>query len=250
MKNLFLPLIRKLEIVGPLNADEQAAVGNLPIELRHCAAQEDLILQGQTPEGVVLVMSGFAIRYKLLPDGRRQIVGFVLPGDLCDIRVGLVRRMDHYMAALTPLVAGVIPSADIHAAMEKHPRLARGLWWASFVEESIAREWIVNVGYRSAFERLAHLFCELYYRLEAVGLARDFTCELPVRQSEIADTLALSAVHVNRTLMELRRSGLLSLNYRRLVIHDMPGLQAAAGFDAGYLHLKGADSSADAPPIP
>lgn len=250
MKNLFLPLFRKLEIVGTLSAEEREAVGSLPIELRHCVAQEDLILQGQTPEGVVLVMSGFAIRYKLLPDGRRQIVGFVLPGDLCDIRVGLVQRMDHYMAALTPLVAGVIPSNEIHAVMDRYPRLARALWWSSFVEESIAREWIVNVGYRSAFERLAHLFCEIYLRLEAVGLARDFVCEVPIRQSEIADTLALSAVHVNRTLMELRRSGLLSLNYRRLVIHDMPGLQAAAGFDASYLHLKGAEPSSEAPPSP
>jgi CRP-like cAMP-binding protein len=134
--------------------------------------------------------------------------------------------------------------------MDAHPRVARALWWASFVEESIAREWIINVGYRSAFERLAHLFCELYYRLEAVGLAREMACELPIRQSEIADTLALSAVHVNRTLMELRRSGLLSLNNRRLVIHDMPRLQMAAGFDPVYLHLNGGDSPLASPPTP
>ncbi len=250
VKTLFQPLIRKLDAFAPLNDAERGALCGLDVDLRKCEPQEDLILQGQRPEGVVLVLSGFAIRYKLLPDGRRQIVGFCLPGDLCDIRVGLVRRMDHNIAALTSLLAGVISAEQLYAVMDAHPRVARALWWSSFVEESIAREWIINVGYRSAFERLAHLFCELYYRLESVGLARDMACELPIRQSEIADTLALSAVHVNRTLMELRRSGLLSLNNRRLVIHDMPRLQTTAGFDPTYLHLNAADPSLASPPTP
>lgn len=250
MKTLFQPLIRKLESVVQLTDEERSAISRLPIDLRKTEPQEDLMVQGERPEGVVLILSGFAIRYKLLPDGRRQIVGFCLPGDLCDIRVGLVRRMDHNIASLTSLLAGIIPAGELYALMDSFPRVARALWWASFVEESIAREWIINVGYRSACERLAHLFCELYYRLEAAGLARDMSCELPVRQSEIADTLALSAVHVNRTLMELRRNGLLSLNNRRLVIHDMPRLQAMAGFDPVYLHLSGDDQSVASPPVP
>lgn len=250
MKTLFQPLIRKLERFVVLNEAEREALCSLTTDLRKCEPQEDLMLQGQRPEGIVLVLSGFAIRYKLLPDGRRQIVGFCLPGDLCDIRVGLVRQMDHNIAALSPMLAGILPAADVHALMEAHPRLARALWWASFVEESIAREWIINVGYRSAFERLAHLFCELYWRLEAVGLGRDQACELPIRQSEIADTLALSAVHVNRTLMELRRSGMVSLTNRRLLIHDMARLKAVAGFDPGYLHLSGGDSPMSTLPLP
>lgn len=250
MKTLFQPLLRKLDGFVDLADAERAALCSLALEVRHCAPHEDLVVQGQRPEGVFMVMSGFAVRYKLLHDGRRQIVGFCLPGDLCDIRVGLVRHLDHSIGALTPLIAGLVQADELHVVMDENPRLSRALWWSSFVEESIAREWIVNVGYRSAYERLAHCFCELYYRLEAVGLARDLSCELPIRQSEIADTLALSAVHVNRTLMELRRSGLLSLNYRRLTIHDMPGLQAAAGFDPGYLHLGGSDASSGTPPAP
>jgi CRP-like cAMP-binding protein len=250
LKTIFQPLLRKLDRFVRLDDAERDALCSLTTDLRKCEPQENLALQGQRPEGIVLVLSGFAIRYKLLTDGRRQIVGFCLPGDLCDIRVGLVREMDHSIAALSPLLAGVILASDVHAVMEAHPRLARGLWWTSFVEESIAREWIVNVGYRSAFERLAHLFCELYFRLEAVGLAREMTCELPIRQSELADTLALSAVHVNRTLMELRRSGMMSLTNRRLVIHDMPRLKAAAGFEPGYLHLDGVDDAMSSLPLP
>jgi len=237
LKTLFQPLLRKLGAFLPLDEADQAAVAALPLDVRHCLPGEALVLQGQKPDGIVLVLSGFAIRFKLLPGGRRQIVGFCLPGDLCDIRLDLVRRMDHHVAALTPLVACVIPPGALQSLMRERPRLARALLWSSFVEESIAREWIVNVGHRSALERLSHLFCELYLRLETVGLASGMTCDLPIRQSEMADTLALSAVHVNRTLMELRRGGLLSFSTRRLVIHDMPGLQATAGFDPGYLHL-------------
>jgi CRP-like cAMP-binding protein len=250
LRTLVQPLIRKLEVFGPLTTEERRALCELPLQLRHCEAHENLVVRGEPPDGVLLVLSGFAIRYTRFPDGRRQIVGLMLPGDLCDIRIGLVRRMDHSVAALTSLVAGVIPTADLYLVMEKHARLARALWWASFVEESIAREWIVNVGYRSAYERLAHLLCEVYYRFEAVGLARDHVCDLPIRQSELADTLALSAVHVNRTLMELRRTGLMSLDHRRLTIHDMPGLRAAAAFHPGYLHLDSRDPPNGAPPLP
>ena len=243
MKTLFQPLLRKLDAYLALDEIERAAIIALPLDVRHCLPGDNLVLQGQKPDGIVLVLSGLAIRYKLLPGGRRQIVGFCLPGDLCDIRLDLVRRMDHHVAALTPLVAGVVPSAKVQDLMKAHPRVAQALWWSSFVEESIAREWIVNVGYRTALERLSHLFCELYLRLEVIGLAGNLACDLPIRQSEMADTLALSAVHVNRTLMELRRGGLLSFSTRRLVIHDMPGLQAAAGFDPAYLHLAGIDAS-------
>jgi CRP-like cAMP-binding protein len=245
VKTLYQPLLRKLDAFVSLDEFERAAIADLPLDVRHALPGDNLVLQGEKPEGIVIVLSGFAIRYKLLPGGRRQIVGFCLPGDLCDIRLDLVRRMDHHVAALTPVVAGVVPTVTMQALMKAHPRVAQALWWSSFVEESIAREWIVNVGYRSALERLSHLFCELYLRLETIGLAGNLSCDLPIRQSEMADTLALSAVHVNRTLMELRRGGLLSFSTRRLVIHDMPGLQAAAGFDPAYLHLAGVASGAD-----
>jgi CRP-like cAMP-binding protein len=122
---------------------------------------------------------------------------------------------------------------------EKYPRLTRALWWATMVEESIARDWLINVGQRTALERLAHLLCELYTRLTAVGLAENGSCELPLTQSELADALALSTVHVNRTIRELRHAQLVSIQGRSLVIHDFKALQEVAMFDANYLHLDG-----------
>ena len=118
-------------------------------------------------------------------------------------------------------------------------RLTRALWWSTLVEEAITHEWIVNVGHRTAFERMAHLFCEIFARLQVVGLTHENRCELPLTQTELADTLALSAVHVNRTLMDMRRAQLVTFHARQLVIHDREALQSVAGFDPGYLHLEG-----------
>jgi CRP-like cAMP-binding protein len=138
--------------------------------------------------------------------------------------------------------AALISRQSMDDLTERFPRLTRAFWWMTLVEESVTREWVVNVGNRTAFERVAHLFCELFVRLQAVGLTRGDNCELPLTQHEIGETLALSTVHVNRTLMELRRTGLVTFQSRRLVIHNFAALQSAAGFDRGYLHLGGQPS--------
>jgi len=123
--------------------------------------------------------------------------------------------------------------------LERYPRLARAFWWSTLVDESITREWVVNVGHRTAFERMAHLFCEIFERLHTVGLTRGDTCDLPLTQAELSDALALSAVHVNRVLMEMRHNQLITLRNQQLTLHDYPALRNIAGFDARYLHLDG-----------
>lgn len=241
---LFNPLLRKLDRIRVLTEEERNAIRALPLELRHVAEGDDLLTQGQRPEGVAVLLSGVAIRVTARPPAARQIVGFCLPGDWCDLRVELVDRMDHSLTAVNEVVAGFIPVPAFNALLEQHTRLATMVRCASLVEQSIAREWIVNVGYRSAFERLGHLLCELYFRFEAVGLAGGCQCALPLRQTELADMLALSAVHVSRTMSEFRRRGLLTLHLGRLVIHNLPALCAASGFDPSYLHDAIAASSA------
>jgi CRP-like cAMP-binding protein len=232
-------LIRKLENFAPLTEDEKRALAECIGAVHRFPAREDLVREGEPTDGVKLILEGLACRYKVLPDGRRQIIAYLVPGDLCDVRVFLLRRMDHTIAALSPVETAVISHEAIDELMQRYPRLTRALWWSTLVEESVTREWIVNVGQRTAFERLAHLFCEIFARLQSVGLTQDNRCELPLTQIELADTLALSAVHVNRTLMEMRRAHLVSFHNRQLVIHDHAALQSAAGFNANYLHLDG-----------
>jgi CRP-like cAMP-binding protein len=121
--------------------------------------------------------------------------------------------------------------------MHTYPALTRALWWSTLVEEAIAREWLVNVGQRNALERMAHLFCELLYRFRAVGLNQGLSCTLPLTQVELAETLGLSSVHVNRTLQELRRQKLITLNGGTLTIQNLRALEDLSFFNADYLHL-------------
>jgi CRP-like cAMP-binding protein len=232
-------LIRKLENFSRLAEEEKDALGKTVIASRKFAAHEDLIQEGAPTDGIKVVIEGLACRYKVLPDGRRQIVAYFVPGDVCDLRAFLLKRMDHSIGTLCDVEVALLSHERMLDLTERYPKLTRALWWSTLVEEAITREWLVNVGHRTAVERAAHLFCEIFVRLHTVGLAHDDRCELPLTQTELADTLALSAVHVNRTLMELRRAGLVTFQGKQLVIHDHRALQSIAGFDPNYLHLDG-----------
>jgi CRP-like cAMP-binding protein len=240
------PLLRKLSNFTTLSEEESAAVVECCMDVREVGAREDVISQGDRTGGVKLLLDGFACRYKTLEDGRRQIVAYFVPGDLCDLRVFILKRMDHSIGAIAPSRVATIAPENVLKLMHTHPALTRALWWSTLVEEAIAREWIVNVGQRNALERTAHLFCELLYRFRAVGLNQGLSCTLPLTQVELAETLGLSSVHVNRTLQELRRQKLIALDDGRLTIQNLQALQELAFFNPDYLHLDyGADKPRD-----
>jgi CRP-like cAMP-binding protein len=232
-------LTRKLENFAELTEEEKRALYDAAGPVRAYGSHEDLIREGDHSSGVSVVVSGFACRHKMLPDGRRQIIGYFLPGDMCDARVFILKKMDHTISTLAPSSVTMLSRDAILDITSRFPRLTRAFWWNTLVEEAIGRQWLVSIGQRTALERIAHLFCEIYVRLQAVGLATPEGCELPVTQSELADTVALSTVHVNRTLKELRQVGLVSMSSKSLVIHDFAGLRSLAMFDPGYLHLEG-----------
>lgn len=232
-------LSRKLENFAELTEEEKRALYEAAGPVRAYGSHEELIREGEHAGGVAVIVSGFACRHKMLPDGRRQIIGYFLPGDMCDARVFILKKMDHTISTLAPSSVTVLSREAILDITARYPRLTRAFWWNTLVEEAIGRQWLVSIGQRTALERIAHLFCEVYVRLQAVGLATPEGCELPVTQSELADTVALSTVHVNRTLKELRRVGLVSMSSKSLVIHDFAGLRSLAMFDPGYLHLEG-----------
>ena len=181
-------------------------------------------------------MDGFACRYKLRANGSRQIMAYLVPGDFCDLHVFILREMDHTIATLSPCRVVDIPRERILELTERSA-LARALWWATLVDEATLREWLVNIGARSAEERIAHLLCELLLRLRVVGLADGAEYELPITQAELADTMGLSSVHVNRVLQRLRGDGLITLKGKQLVIPDPDRLIAFSGFTPNYLHL-------------
>jgi CRP-like cAMP-binding protein len=172
-----------------------------------------------------------------LEDGRRQIVAYFVPGDVCDLRVFILKRMDHSIGAVAASRVAIIAPDDILEMTNRFPNLTRALWWSTLVEEAITREWVVNVGQRNARERIGHLFCELLFRFRAVGLSQGNSCAMPLTQVELAETLGLSSVHVNRTLQELRRQKLITLEGGTLTIEKLDKLMEVTLFNPDYLHL-------------
>jgi CRP-like cAMP-binding protein len=231
--------VRKLKSFQFFSTESEAAILALAGQrTRILNANDDLISEGDEPRTIYLVVDGWACRYKMLDDGRRQILSFFVPGDLCDLHVYILDEMDHSIGALTPLKYASITPIELEKLCDDHPRIVRALWWESLVSASIQREWLVSAGQRSAYEALAHLCCELYVRLKLVGLADKGECALPLTQSDIADALGLTQPHVSRTVAELNRSGLATLKRRHLSVSNLAGLMAAASFNPNYLHYR------------
>ena len=202
------------------------------------SAGDPIIRDGQRSASVALLVSGWAARFKLLPDGSRQITAFLLPGDFCDLQLLILKEMDHDVVALTPVTLACIAGKAMEELPLRSPALARALWQSALVDEAILRQWLTSIGRRDARAAIAHILCELHFRMTIAGLARADAIDLPVTQSQLADATGLTGVHVNRVLQGLRGDGLITLSRRQLTIHDVARLSEIAGFDAAYLRLK------------
>ena len=159
-------------------------------------------------------------------------------GDFADLHSFTLKRLDHDVIALTPCRIAMVPHERLKEITERFPHLTRMFWLMTNIDAAIQREWTVSVGSRPALARMAHLFCELNVRLAVGGLAENDRYDFPLTQVELGECLGLTSVHVNRTLQELRGRGLLSLENRRLAIHDLDELKRVADFDGLYLYVE------------
>lgn len=231
-------LIRKLESTSDLTEEERRAIQKLPVSIRHLAHGQDLVADGERPAQCGLLVEGWAYRYKLLTEGRRQILSFHVAGDTPDLQSLHLGVLDHGVAALTSCTFALIPHDSVRHLTTMFPSVAALLWRETLIDAAIFRAWIAANGRRSAYGRIAHLLCELYLRQEAVGLAGDYRCPLPLRQTDLADAMSLTAVHINRVLKEMRHANLVTFERRELVIRDWKRLYETAEFDPTYLHLN------------
>jgi CRP-like cAMP-binding protein len=232
------PVLRRLDALHRLSEAGVAAIKTaVRDKILKAAAGEDLVCEGDRPDSVRLFLSGWAVRYKVLDDGRRQIVNFILPGDTCDAHVYLFSKLDHSVATLTPVVYSELSREAFERLVSSDVSVAEAFYCEMLAASSIQREWAISLGRRDALERVAHVICELYERLRVVGLVDGNTFAFPVTQMDMADATGLSAVHLNRTLQELRGSGYITLKDRSLTIHDFQALSNTAMFNLNYLHL-------------
>ena len=238
------PFIRKIESVFTLTDDERRALENLPMQVTVLKDHQDLVREGDRPSRSCLILSGFTATYKITAGGKRQIVAFGIAGDLPDLQSLHLKVLDISIGTLTQCRMGFITHDDLHDLCARYPRIAAAFWRETLIEGAIFREWVTNVGRREAYNRIAHLFCEMLVRLRAVGLAEGHACNLPITQNEFADAMGITTVHVNRVLQAMRADGLIALNGDRLNIPDWERLKDMGEFDPTYLHLESDQAAA------
>jgi CRP-like cAMP-binding protein len=232
------PFVAKLKHSFVLSEADEAALSRASEHVRVVSPRTNLISEGDAPDHVHLIQRGFACRYKVLPSGSRSIVAFLIPGDFCDLNVSILGAMDHCIGTITSCDVVRIPRSVMDDLLGNHRTLERALRWAGLVDEAILREWLVNMGRRSADQQIAHLFCELLLRLQAVGLATENSYVFPLTQADLGDTAGLSNVHVNRVVQGLRQKKLVVFRERRVTLPDVEAIKDFAGFNPNYLHLR------------
>ena len=229
--------LKQLRRRSAISAAEEAAVRGLVSETRRIPADEIVVRGGEYLESAVVLIDGWLARSKDLPGGERQVTELHIAGDFADLHGFTLKRLDHDVVTLSECVIGIVPHERLRDVTDRFPALASAYSISNNVDAAITRELALSLGQRSAIGRMAHLFCELYLRLDAVGRTQSNGYAFPLTQRELSECLGLTVVHANRTLQELRRRGLVELENRHLTILNRRGLEGIAEFDASYLYL-------------
>lgn len=234
---MFERLVSMLSRRDRLSDAERTLIEQLPRRVRSFANGDELVVENARSEESCLVLSGFTARAQFLSDGKRQFTALHVPGDFVDLHALMLKVMDHSVVAVGRCEAAFIPHSSLLKLIESAPHVGRLFWLSTVIDAAIQRTWITNLGRRTPSQHIAHLLCELYVRLEVVGLARDGSFDFAATQTDVADMVGLSLVHVNRTIQELRSARLVSWRNGHVRIDDLERLQQFADFDPTYLNL-------------
>ncbi len=233
------PFARKLTAFVALSDSDLVVLSDLYRRRRRFAAGRDIFHQGQTDQAAYILAEGWVCSYVLLPSGGRQIIDIQIPGDFLGLRSVLFRTSDHNVEPITPALASEVFASDLIAAFSNTPRLATAILWAASRDEAMVVEHLVGMGRRNAAQRTGHFLLELAARLKLVGLGDKAGYACPLSQYLLADTLGLSAVHVNRVLRELREAGFVTFQHGHVSFQDFDGLATFCEFDRAYLDHDG-----------
>lgn len=222
-------LARRLDLDGTgMTGDWNALRDVLEPHLKSYAPRQTIVSEGERTDFFRVILSGWACCSKELPNGRRQILAFLLPGDLCDPFMYLLPRMDYSASTITDVLCAEVPKAEFERLLRERPHLARIFYIEAMRQSERQRNWTASLGQRIAVQRLAHLLCEIFERMEEIGLTDGGICPFPATQADIAETAGMSAVHVNRSLQDLRAARLIRLDGKRLMIGDLEKLRHTA----------------------
>ena len=239
-------LARHLSTIGDLAPDDFDALCRLPFVVRAAPKHGDLLSLGERPNEVVLVLGGMLYRYSLSPDGIRQVHSFYMPTEAPCLETLYIDYMDNGLAAAVDSEVAAFPHDAVYRLIDERPHIRKLLWRQTLVQAAIFRQWLMRNSRLPAHACVANLFCEIFARAEAAGLAEGGSCPLPITQELLADAVGMTAVHTNRTVMLLRDTGTVEWKAGRLTILNWDRLAEIGDFDPGYLHLRPAREPARA----
>ncbi len=233
-----LPFARALGRRDTLSSDDVALLNTLQLRKAFFAPDSEIIAEDSRPGESCMVLKGFAARSHYSREGGRQITALHIPGDFVDLHAYMLKVMDHGVTAIGPCEVGFVSYDWIRWATEQSLHLGRLFWLSTVIDGAIQRTWIACLGRLTTEQQIAHFFCEMYLRLQAAGIASDYRFALPLTQSQLADLLGLSLVHINRRLKELRSTSLVEWKGGTVFIRDFTALAEMADFDPTYLSLR------------
>lgn len=229
--------LRRLRKRDTISAAEEAAIRAMVSETQRVAAHRTIIREGERLRHSILLIEGWLARSVDMAAGTRHITELHVPGDFADLHGFTLKRLDHDVVALTESIIALVPHGRLTELTDRFPHLARIYWFSTNVDAAIHRQWAVSLGRRDAVSRMAHLFCELFQRLEVVGKTEGTSYDFPLTQNQLASCLGLTPVHVNRTLQALRQQRLIELQNKRLTILNFDELRKVGEFDPSYLYM-------------
>jgi CRP-like cAMP-binding protein len=227
-------IARLLAVVG-LSEQDQARLASMHYAIRTFSDGDFVRRQGERPVQCAVVVSGLLSRQRIVCE-RNQISSFYVPGDMPDLHTLHLPVMDHDLCSEGTSTVAFISHLHLRPMLMGSPGLTNALWRETLIHAAIYREWVENLGSRPALPRVAHLLCELANRLEVVGLLHDDSFGLPCTQQDFADACGLSTVHINRTIQELRRIGLIEWRGHTVSLPRRKELETVADFSPDYLH--------------
>jgi CRP-like cAMP-binding protein len=231
-------LIRKLQEHSRFSKLDISILRMLPIKERELAPGEDFIRQGDKPKDSAIVLEGMLGRYHTLGEGRRQYLSFHIVGDMPDAQGLFIDTMDHSVCAMGRARVGMVPHIALLKLFETKPNAGFAIWRETLIDAAIFREAITNNSARSVETRVAHFFCEQYYRAQRSGLLNDNVCKLPLTQTQLAETMAVSLPSISRTLIKLRKTKAVEFKNGKLEVFNWDRLTRIGDFNPSYLHLK------------
>ena len=238
-KSLLEPLVQKLAYWQKFDAADRQALLALPHTIKRVEQHHYIIRERDKATHSCVLLSGFAVRHKIVGGGYRQICAIHMKGELVDLQNSVLGTADHSVQMLTAGQIAMIPREEMVRLAFERPAIGRAMWFDTLVDGSIFREWIANVGRRDARTRVAHLLREFALRLKVAGLGGETGYQLPMTQEQLGDATGLTSVHINRTIKQLEAEGLIDrVSPRSIAIGDWKKLADVGDFDSHYLHLN------------